>query len=144
MPEPIKVLIRADASPEIGGGHISRCIALAEAITDAGGVAKLVTLSQAKMGQSMLDAAAIPFEVICVDNQIQDALAVQTLLSNSNWLAVDSCGLNADWETTVRRLGLKVLVIDDLANRTHNCDILVDPGRINGASAYKTSSRQVV
>lgn len=43
-----------------------------------------------------------------------------------DWAVVDHYGLDAVWERSVRALASKIMVIDDLANRQHACDVLVD------------------
>ena len=51
--------------------------------------------------------------------------------SGAHWLVVDHYGLDASWEGAMReRLGSEpppqLLVIDDLADRSHSCDLLLD------------------
>jgi UDP-2,4-diacetamido-2,4,6-trideoxy-beta-L-altropyranose hydrolase len=43
-----------------------------------------------------------------------------------DWLIVDNYALDAHWETLMRPLADHLMVIDDLANRPHNCDLLLD------------------
>jgi UDP-2,4-diacetamido-2,4,6-trideoxy-beta-L-altropyranose hydrolase len=52
------------------------------------------------------------------------ALAVDA--GGFDWLVVDHYRLDAHFERHLRRLGLKILVIDDLADRPHDCDLLLD------------------
>jgi UDP-2,4-diacetamido-2,4,6-trideoxy-beta-L-altropyranose hydrolase len=56
--------------------------------------------------------------------------AVQAILSQwpdgVDWLVVDHYGLDAPWESAMRPFVRKILVIDDLANRAHDCDALLD------------------
>ena len=42
------------------------------------------------------------------------------------WIIVDHYGLDADWEKTLRPYVEKIMVIDDLADRRHDCDLLLD------------------
>lgn len=44
----------------------------------------------------------------------------------AEWLIVDHYGLGAPWERAIRGSGVRVLVIDDLADRPHECDVLLD------------------
>ncbi|QIO32745.1 UDP-2,4-diacetamido-2,4,6-trideoxy-beta-L-altropyranose hydrolase [Bradyrhizobium sp. 1(2017)] len=43
-----------------------------------------------------------------------------------DWLIVDHYALDARWESACRREGLRILSIDDLADRAHDCDVLLD------------------
>ena len=59
----------------------------------------------------------------------------QADINSANWLVVDHYGLDASWEVAMREgLGYEpppqLLVIDDLADRTHSCDLLLDQNLI--------------
>ncbi len=62
---------------------------------------------------------------------------IQTLREKApwDWLIVDHYALDAKWENLLRLCALRILVIDDLADREHDCDLLLDqnyfhnPGR---------------
>ena len=41
-------------------------------------------------------------------------------------LIVDHYGIDVKWESPIRKVVKKIMVIDDLANRKHDCDILLD------------------
>ena len=43
-----------------------------------------------------------------------------------NWLVVDHYDLDARWESHMRQLVQKIMVIDDMANRPHECDLLLN------------------
>ncbi|WIW70388.1 UDP-2,4-diacetamido-2,4,6-trideoxy-beta-L-altropyranose hydrolase [Anaerosinus gibii] len=60
--------------------------------------------------------------------QEQDAKEVIEILKNLDidLLVVDSYAIDETWERIVRTYTKKIMVIDDLANRKHDCDILLD------------------
>ena len=43
-----------------------------------------------------------------------------------DWLMIDHYAIGAEWQRMVRPCCGRILVIDDLANRPHDCDILLD------------------
>jgi len=45
-----------------------------------------------------------------------------------DWVIVDHYGLDINWERSLRVNGRLLMVIDDLADRHHDCDLLIDPG----------------
>ena len=51
-----------------------------------------------------------------------------------DWLIVDHYGLDADWEKALRPWVGRILVIDDLANRRHDCDLLLDQNYASDAT----------
>jgi UDP-2,4-diacetamido-2,4,6-trideoxy-beta-L-altropyranose hydrolase len=60
--------------------------------------------------------------------QEQDALETLAVLDGRavDWLIVDHYGLDAEWETAVRSGARRLMAIDDLADRPHMCDLLLD------------------
>lgn len=61
-------------------------------------------------------------------SQLQDALASIQALSDQHWdwLVVDNYALDARWESLLRQSANKILAIDDIADRQHDCDVLLD------------------
>ena len=134
----MNVLFRADASERIGGGHIGRCIALAEELKDRGVQVQFVTRGSNELGPSMLERAGIAFHILaCNEDWRSDAAATQKIAGSADWIVVDHYGLDGRWQAELKQTGRQVLVIDDLADRQHCCDILVDTGRPVGDTAYE-------
>jgi len=130
---PPRILVRADAGPELGGGHIMRCLALAAALTERGaqiafacapGSATLVP-ALSRSGYPCLDAAA-PADAPLPDSWGGRADAVIIDLYTST---------RAD-ETCLRALAPVIAVIEDLPDRLHDCDLLVDQGFDPDRTAY--------
>jgi UDP-2,4-diacetamido-2,4,6-trideoxy-beta-L-altropyranose hydrolase len=72
-------------------------------------------------------------------SQAEDAAACRNALSDGaiHWLVVDHYGLSAEWESEMCSTGSKILVIDDLANRPHECNILLDQNlKRSGIASY--------
>ena len=125
------VVIRSDAGPEIGTGHIVRCAALAHLAMQRGHDAKIVGTGVHHSLAIWLQDQGI--EVLTCDGVIRPTDAERTSrytkdFVESDWLVVDHYRLDASWETSVNRGAGRLLVIDDLANRKHACDVLLDVG----------------
>jgi len=132
----MKVVFRVDANTEIGTGHLMRCLALASALRQRGVVVQMISREN-KIGATMsiphgdISLMQLPAHPTGVtwdklwENDAQDT--INALGSDKvDWLVVDHYGLDARWETRVRKKVGRILVIDDLANRPHDCDLLVD------------------
>ena len=69
-----------------------------------------------------------------------DAAQTQSLLAASaqwDWLVVDHYGLDGRWERVVRSRARRIMVLDDLADKEHDCDLLLDQNyRAGGRCRY--------
>lgn len=143
------IAFRVDASIQIGIGHVMRCITLAELLTEMGhscfflcrsfhgnlcalirskGFFVFLLKSNKKNEIKKSNSKQSPY-----DNWLQvdwdvDAEETQVILKNFNvdWLIVDHYGLDYRWEIEVSRFVKKIMVIDDLADRSHLCNLLLD------------------
>lgn len=139
----MRIAIRADASLQIGTGHIMRCLTLARALRERGhdclfisrehpgNLLKLIsedgfTVHALPVG-SELDSELAHAQWLGA-SQAEDALSCKELLASwsPDWLVVDHYALDHRWEVSVRPVGCRVLVIDDLADRQHSCELLLD------------------
>jgi UDP-2,4-diacetamido-2,4,6-trideoxy-beta-L-altropyranose hydrolase len=128
MPEPRKVIFRTDASVAIGGGHVRRCLALADALLEAGWAISFVCGAAAAKIVPVLGMRGFT---------LMEPEAFNKAPQPCDLLVVDDYRFDAAFERTARAWAKRILVIDDLANRPHDCDVLLDqaPGREPGAYA---------
>ncbi|WP_258646606.1 UDP-2,4-diacetamido-2,4,6-trideoxy-beta-L-altropyranose hydrolase [Pseudomonas sichuanensis] len=138
-------MLRVDASPRMGTGHFMRCLTLADALARRG--AKCVFLSRGlpnHLGQLLQSRGHELFRLPMRDGDSTDAvLAHSDWLGTTqqadaedslaalgaqtwDWLVVDHYALDHCWEAKLRQVAHKILVIDDLADREHDCDLLLD------------------
>lgn len=144
----MKIAFRTDASLQIGTGHVMRCLTLAKALAAQGAECEFIcrehpgNLIEFIRGQGFTthllpllpEAGATgsgpePFHRHWLGaTQYQDAEACRPFLAGypSNWLITDHYALDSRWEQALAPLYQKLLVIDDLADRTHACNILLD------------------
>lgn len=144
-------VIRADASTSIGSGHVMRCLTLAHRLKKEKN-AKVVFVMRVLPGNLIGVVEKQGFEVLKllpanqkyslsgyglwltvpmeVDAQ-QTIEVLQHYLQEHGCevvdrLIVDSYALDEQWELMLRPYCREIMVIDDLANRKHDCDILLD------------------
>jgi len=119
----VRVLIRVDASRTIGGGHVMRQLALAGALREAGAAVEFAC--RETLGADMVEAQG--FISHRLDSGIADAEAtLRAAGAPVDWIVVDQYELDARWERHARAFGRRILVVDDLADRPHDADLLVD------------------
>jgi UDP-2,4-diacetamido-2,4,6-trideoxy-beta-L-altropyranose hydrolase len=113
-----RVIFRTDASVAIGGGHVRRCLVLADALAEAGWTICFVCNAEA--------AAVVPALAQRGFAQIEPAAFGNAPPSRCDLLVIDDYRLDATFEGACRAWADRILVIDDLADRRHNCDVLLD------------------
>lgn len=125
------VIFRADASAEIGSGHVVRCAVLAQMAKSRGHDVSIVTSEISSELSNWLEEQGIDVSTLGFQTLASDAASTGQFthsLGSGDWLVVDHYGLDAAWERAVNRGCGRLLVIDDLANRPHVCDALLDVG----------------
>ena len=113
-------VFRCDASPTIGGGHVMRCLAFADTLALAGWSIGFVTRRDGLAATPAL--AASGHAIIEAQDSGQAQVGDRAAL-----VVVDHYGLDAAFETAVKQPGRIIVAFDDLADRQHACDILLDP-----------------
>lgn len=154
--------MRADAAPHIGSGHLTRCLTLAMALRDFG--ARVLFVGRRHTGETayraveragvdchllpppepvadLSDNAAPHASWLGVDPEMD---AEQTLAAwdefngqPADWAVVDHYGIDAAWERRMRHGARRILAMDDLADRKHDCDLLLDPLPHRAAENYE-------
>lgn len=156
-------IIRADASIEMGTGHVMRCLTLANALMGEGHDCHFIcrdhpgnlanVIRESGFGVSLLEK---PAAIIADDkglahaawlgcSQAQDARQVIDELESLGFsdvvcLIVDHYALDITWERLLRDRTGRLMVIDDLFDRQHDCDILVN----QNLGATNTQYKQLV
>lgn len=158
----MNIAFRADASLQIGNGHIMRCLTLADALRTAGVLCHFICREHpgnliAQIRQRGFSVSTLPIdknELFAPELEIEAQQnhsawlgadwtidAEQTIAAIGemaiDWLIVDHYALDVGWEKTLRSLCTKLMVIDDLADRPHDCDLLLDQNLGRDAEHYR-------
>jgi UDP-2,4-diacetamido-2,4,6-trideoxy-beta-L-altropyranose hydrolase len=139
MDEPKSCAFRVDASYEIGSGHVNRCLALAQALRNLNIVCIFISRNNDGNLNHLIKSEGFVVEELkfpADDSELltdqdfmrQDAVETINALKERrfDWLIVDHYKISIDWEIKVKDFVLSVMVVDDLANREHYCDVLLD------------------
>lgn len=152
----MQVVFRADASLQIGTGHVMRCLTLADALRERGAQSNFICRPHAghlldlihQRGHSATalapadDAFTAPADPshakwLGTDwssdaEQTRQALGDQVV----DWLVVDHYALDRRWGQALRPHTRRIMTIDDLADRPHDCDLLLDQNLGRQAKDY--------
>ena len=146
----MRVAIRTDAASHIGAGHVMRCLTLANALKAEGAEVSFVCRLFAGHLGKRINAEGhhlqmLPSSMHNVESELNpkqppdyaawlgeswetDLTQTQIVLGEEifDWLVVDHYSLDVRWERAMRKFFRKIMIIDDLANRIHDCDLLLD------------------
>ena len=141
----MNIAFRVDASTQIGTGHFMRCLTLADALKQHGAKIRFASRHMPEYLRDMLVVKG--HEFMLLDSSPSDAISdglshanwlgtsqhadaqdtVQALSGQTwDWLIVDHYALDARWESALRQTAKNIFVIDDIADRQHDCDVLLD------------------
>jgi len=147
----MRVVFRVDASLQMGTGHVMRCLTLADALQKQGSeisficrehkgnlikyiekkgyvVYRLDILVSEKEEVNQPEINPLAHASWLGVTQREDAHACELILKNINpdWLIVDHYAIDCRWQNQLKKYIKKLMVIDDLADRKHECDLLLD------------------
>jgi UDP-2,4-diacetamido-2,4,6-trideoxy-beta-L-altropyranose hydrolase len=117
----VLALFRCDGSPTIGAGHVTRCLSVAQFLSRAGWSCVFVTNAEAGATVPAMLTSGFP---IRTTSGLYD---LRPFTADAALVVVDHYGLDFTFERQLCADGRTVVVFDDLADRRHACDILVDP-----------------
>jgi UDP-2,4-diacetamido-2,4,6-trideoxy-beta-L-altropyranose hydrolase len=150
----MNVIFRTDASIDIGTGHVMRCLTLAQALREQGANCRFICREHESnlldlIRQRGFEAQALPMQVVLQEKLVQQSAIGENILAHAawlgadwqtdaeqtkdaigdvvvDWLIVDHYALDIRWEAALKSYYQKLMVIDDLADRPHGCDLLLD------------------
>ena len=129
-----EVIFRADADAEIGTGHVMRCLALANACREA----NMVTCFVGRIEDEVLRARIQRFghEFMPLDANMESRW-LNCVTRDAGWIVLDGYGFHIQDHRNIRDTGIKLLVIDDMANLDmYEADIILNQNFHADAADY--------
>jgi UDP-2,4-diacetamido-2,4,6-trideoxy-beta-L-altropyranose hydrolase len=139
MPETI--IVRADASEQIGSGHLMRCLALAQAWQDTGGAAVFASAmgspgTELRLRTEGLETVQLPVEPGSAEDAARTIALAREI--GASWIVADGYHFGADYQRAVKDAGLKLLFIDDNGHAVSYCaDIVLNQNLHAHAGLYE-------
>ena len=160
------IIFRTDASIEIGIGHVMRCLRLAKTLAKQNGI-ECEFICHDHKGNSIEHIKKNGFKVTKINksnipkvlnknefknlthhkwlgnNWEEDLEQTKSALQGKkiDWLIVDHYAIDKAWEAKIRPYIKKIMVIDDLADRDHDCDLLLDQNLVEN---FKTRYQKLL
>lgn len=157
--DPRRYVFRVDASTQMGVGHLMRCLTLAGRLRDRGGFSHFICRDLPDLLCAQVKAAGYDLHKLpsasdfagdqdgpnhaawlgeCWREDARQTVEVIDSVGNVDVLIVDHYAIDRRWEERARKHVRKICVIDDLADRPHDCDILLDQNHFaNAVSRYR-------
>jgi UDP-2,4-diacetamido-2,4,6-trideoxy-beta-L-altropyranose hydrolase len=113
------LLIRTDASVQIGTGHLMRCLALSQAWQDAGGKVVFLMATKAPALEARLQSEGMKIVHLSVQpGSIDDAIQTSCYAHQveADWIVVDGYHFGTNYQRIIKNQKCRLLLIDDLGN----------------------------
>lgn len=145
-----RIIFRVDASIEMGTGHVMRCLTLADALKELGAECHFICREHLGHLNALITERghtvySLPYSEQCQQRehniagelahaswlgatQEEDAALCAAIVQSlqPDWIIVDHYALDEQWEKALCPYCKQLMVIDDLADRQHDCDLLLD------------------
>lgn len=137
----MNLIIRADASAQIGTGHVMRCLALAQAWQEVGGQACFVLAHPAQAIETRLQAEGMEIRhlvgIEAGTGADAEATAVIAHEKKADWIIVDGYHFGAQYQQQLKTAGFRLLFIDDYGHADHYyADIVLNQNIYAHADLY--------
>jgi UDP-2,4-diacetamido-2,4,6-trideoxy-beta-L-altropyranose hydrolase len=143
------ISFRADASLRLGTGHVMRCLTLAEELCRSGATCQFICRQEPGDQIRNLIARGYAAHALTAGSgndatsremrELRDGEETCEILSRfpSSLVVVDHYALGERWESMVCDGNRRLVAIDDLADRRHDCDLLVDQNLARSEDQYR-------
>jgi spore coat polysaccharide biosynthesis predicted glycosyltransferase SpsG/RimJ/RimL family protein N-acetyltransferase len=122
----MRVVLRSDASSEVGIGHFVRSFAIGQALRDKDAQVELLTAVDPGSLRKMCEAEGIAVTAIdAVPGSIADARHTRDAVSDGDWLVIDGYQFGSLYRREVRR-GAKLAVVNDHGTDGLEADLIIN------------------
>jgi UDP-2,4-diacetamido-2,4,6-trideoxy-beta-L-altropyranose hydrolase len=156
------IAFRVDAGVTVGLGHVSRCLTLANSLRQRGARSVFLVSPETCNWSGLITSQGFEVSILDPDGRVEQPSALahadwlawgqmadadacrKQLREKPAWLVVDHYALDENWEMAMRSSAERLMAIDDLADRKHCCDALLDQNLKDPTSYRQLVSAQCV
>lgn len=126
----MNVVFRVDSSIYMGIGHLMRCLSLAGELRAKDILVKFICSNLPGNQAGILEKNGYTVHLLpynASQTEVQQTInTVEQEVCKVDWIIIDHYAIDEPWEKQLRPYIKRIMVIDDLANRRHDCDLLLD------------------
>ena len=131
-------ILRTDASVELGNGHIIRCLALADALASGDWLCLFAVGPETLTVFPAIQDTDHSVLLVECDEEEEPGFIQKSLEQPCALLVVDHYQRDARFEAACRTWAGGIAVIDDLSDRRHECDVLLDQNQLRAEEVYRS------
>lgn len=140
----MKVAIRADAYPQLGTGHVMRCIALGQGLRESGCEVVFITFSSSEGLVSRLKNEGFCLYLLNESGSLKESMKIFEK-ENPDWIVLDGYHFDASYQNAVKDAGYRLLVIDDYVRLDYyHADIIVNQNYGSEEFHYNTGEGSIL
>jgi UDP-2,4-diacetamido-2,4,6-trideoxy-beta-L-altropyranose hydrolase len=128
-----KIYFRADGNAQIGLGHLTRCVALAQMLKST---FEIIFVCKEITKEFILELDKLEVKLILISNETD----FFEFLNSKDIIVLDHYGLDTAYQRTIKELGCKLVCIDDLHEQFFHADLIINHAPNVKASSYQTST----
>ncbi len=134
--------MRADASAEIGTGHVMRCIALAQALKRRVTPSVFVTsTTEGRLLERLRSEASFVVSLNGETHRTDVAFTASVAQAHdAEWIVVDGYEFGPEYRMPLRATGHRVLYIDDIGHGPFECDVVLNQNLHGLDASYSTAA----
>ena len=136
----MNITIRADASVQIGTGHVMRCLALAQAWRRTGGSVVFASSETTDALEARLVGEGFQSTRLAViPGTTEDARTTAELArhQNASWVVADGYHFGLEFQQVIKAAGLRLLLLDDYGHaEEYVADLILNQNLAVDASLY--------
>lgn len=130
----MQLAIRTDANELIGAGHLMRCLELANTLAEKNIEIRFI-VKESALAKSLLKSQLVSYlKVSTANNGLEETNQILEKY-NIKSILIDHYEIDIQWEQQL--IADYIVIIDDLADRAHLCNLLIDTASESRLSAYK-------